>query len=64
MPKAAIDIRNCTTCQECSAAKVCPLNAIVRIDPEYPPIVEIDICNGCGDCIKMCPANAITINNE
>ena len=64
MPKAAIDLVRCVVCQECFAAKVCPPNAIVRIDPEYPPTVERDICNGCGDCVKMCPANVITINNE
>lgn len=64
MPKVIIDPEKCTACPECFAAKVCPPNAIIRIDSEYPPIVERDLCHGCGDCVKTCPADAITINNE
>ena len=30
---------------------------------EYPK-VDIDLCIGCGECVDMCPVNAIVMNDD
>ena len=45
----------CTSCQICSA--VCPKDAItIELDKEgfYRPIVNEELCIGCGICVKTC----------
>jgi len=27
-------------------------------------IMDVDACNGCGECVSICPADAITINRQ
>ena len=61
MPKAYIDPQKCQKCANCYAAKACPIKVIFRIDADEPAIVEPNLCHGCGDCIKKCPAYAIIL---
>ncbi|SHN63752.1 4Fe-4S dicluster domain-containing protein [Desulfitobacterium chlororespirans] len=46
----AWDSVGCTICQE-----ECPYDAIL-LDGQRRPIVESEKCNGCGLCVKVCPA--------
>lgn len=41
----------CTACEE-----ACPEDAIT-LDAQNRPVVDPDICNGCGKCEQICPAN-------
>ncbi len=53
---------NGTVCQMCSAG--CPFNAIkFRVHSGNMTLPEIDLeeCNGCGDCYRSCPKLAIDI---
>lgn len=36
----------------------CPTQAI-HCEPNQQPVVNEDLCNGCGECRPICPANAI-----
>lgn len=64
MFKAFIDPKKCLRCLECEAAKVCPVNAIFRIDRNDPNFVEARLCHGCGDCIAKCVGEAIEISEK
>ncbi|WP_245281063.1 4Fe-4S dicluster domain-containing protein [Desulfitobacterium hafniense] len=46
----AWDSVGCTICQE-----ECPYDAII-LDGQRRPIVDSEKCNGCGLCVKVCPA--------
>ena len=53
--------KNSVTCQSCKDA--CDRDAIqfpiTRATPE--PMLNVDACNGCGDCVSVCPVNSIVI---
>lgn len=43
--------------QKC-CVETCPFNALTRNDRI---VVDVDLCNGCGECIKICCSNAISM---
>ena len=52
----------CLGCGDCVA--VCSLGAI-SIDPDtHLPVVNIDICGGCGACARACPRNIIEVRKK
>ena len=51
----------CRSCRKCLAAKVCNVRAIMRIDLEEPPYIDIERCYDCRLCIPACPFNALQI---
>jgi Fe-S-cluster-containing hydrogenase component 2 len=51
----------CRTCCRCLAAQSCKVRAIVRIDPDEPPFLDVSRCYDCRVCIPACPLNAIQI---
>lgn len=52
----------CLGCGDC--VSVCSLGAI-SIDPETKlPVVDTDICGGCGACSRACPRNIIEIRKK
>ncbi len=64
--KAYIDIMACmawhqSLCNSCLDA--CEPRAIQFLGL-WKPQIEIDVCNGCGMCIGICPSNAIMIQEE
>jgi MinD superfamily P-loop ATPase len=54
-----IDYELCQACKKCEASKYCRFKAIVRIDRDEPPYIDVARCGGCGDCSPHCPYNAI-----
>lgn len=46
----AWDSMGCTICKD-----ECPYDAI-RLDEQRRPVVDSEKCNGCGLCVKVCPA--------
>ena len=58
---AYINPEKCLRCKDCPPLKVCPSKAISRLDPDEPPYVDVEYCLGCGECVKSCPASAISI---
>jgi ferredoxin-type protein NapF len=64
--KAEIDIMTCmawhqSLCNSCLDA--CEPRAILFLGL-FRPHVEMDVCNGCGMCIGICPSSAIGIKYE
>ncbi|GFP36544.1 Na+-translocating ferredoxin:NAD+ oxidoreductase subunit B [Candidatus Hakubella thermalkaliphila] len=53
--KAKICTNGCTVCRRC--VKACPLEAI-KIENNLP-IIDHDICDGCGACVEVCPRRVI-----
>lgn len=48
-------------CESC--ADICDDQAIrfVRRGAIKQPVLDADACSGCGECLSVCPANAISI---
>lgn len=64
--KAEIDIMACmawhqSLCNSCLDA--CESRAILFLGL-FRPHIEMDVCNGCGMCVGICPSNAIAIKCE
>lgn len=57
---ANIDPDLCTSCGLCM--EKCRFSAIHLVNEEYS-VNEID-CEGCGYCARICPVNAITMNDQ
>ena len=54
----------CRACRRCLAAEVCKVRAIVRIDPDEQPFLDIERCYDCRLCIPACPFGAIQITKN
>lgn len=53
----------CEVCQPCLARRSCNTRAIVQIDYDEPPYIDISRCSSCGECVLSCPNNAICLVN-
>jgi len=54
-----IDSQRCHICRRCLAQRVCKVKAIVRIDGDEAPFVDVHRCHGCKVCTTECPFGAI-----
>jgi Fe-S-cluster-containing hydrogenase component 2 len=54
----------CRTCGKCLAAKVCTVRAIVQLDPDEPPYIDLQRCYDCRLCLAACPFEAIFMMPE
>ena len=56
-----LQTENCRTCRRCLAAAVCKVRAIVQIDDDEPPYIDIERCYDCRLCIPACPFGALQV---
>jgi len=59
-----VQSENCRTCRHCLAAEVCKVRAIVRIDDDEPPYIDIERCYDCRLCIPACPFEALQVVSD
>jgi len=49
----------------CAAVKACSKGIMEQIDGTFEaPIVDQDMCLGCGDCVEACPLEAIQMKHD
>jgi len=67
------DDTRCTGCRACLVA--CSLNLFTESNPKKgallvlphfpsPGVYELSVCTQCGDCAKVCPTEAIKLNDR
>ncbi|MFQ6064808.1 MAG: 4Fe-4S dicluster domain-containing protein [Candidatus Bathyarchaeia archaeon] len=49
----------CVQCQLAPCIEACPQEIISRDPKSGAVVIQEDACNGCGSCLKACPAEAI-----
>ena len=54
-----VDGYRCHICRRCLAQQVFKTKAIVRIDCDEPPFIDVHRCRGCKICTAECPFDAI-----
>ena len=66
LPAVAIDPQLCTGCKKCITEIGCPAIAFDTAAPgpksaaRGQALVNVDVCNGCGLCMQICPSSAIS----
>jgi Fe-S-cluster-containing hydrogenase component 2 len=56
-----VQFENCHTCRRCLAAGVCKMHAIMRMDIDEPPYIDVERCHNCRLCLPACPFDAIVV---
>ncbi|RLI13221.1 MAG: hypothetical protein DRO43_06230 [Candidatus Hecatellales archaeon] len=59
--KSYILTEKCKRCEVCPPIQACPSKAFYRFDPDYPPVVDLEMCLGCGTCVETCPHKAVIL---
>lgn len=59
-----IETETCQACRPCLAADVCNVRAIMRIDLDEPPYIDIERCYDCRLCIPACPFGALLVMSD
>ncbi|MDW7684095.1 MAG: 4Fe-4S binding protein [Bacillota bacterium] len=57
MKKFAINQQRCDRAAGCRVRQECPIGAVSEIDGEL--YINMDVCRGCGLCVKVCPRGAV-----
>lgn len=60
--RPAIDTEKCISCYKCWLQ--CPDDSIATDKTGRVSGINLFFCKGCGICVKVCPANAITMHPE
>jgi Fe-S-cluster-containing hydrogenase component 2 len=55
-----IDEKSCQACKKCLARNACKVKAIVQLDPDESPFVDLGYCFDCRLCIPACPFGAVS----
>lgn len=56
-----INDRECQLCRRCLAAEACKVRAIVQLDPDESPFLDVSRCYDCRLCIPACPFGAFLV---
>ncbi|MDO9300039.1 MAG: 4Fe-4S binding protein [Anaerolineales bacterium] len=56
-----IQTESCRACRRCLAADVCKVRALMRMDIDEPPYIDVERCYDCRLCIPACPFEAIAL---
>ncbi len=59
-----IDHGQCRACRKCLAREVCKVRALVRLDPDEPPFIDVSRCYDCRLCILAYPFRAIQVDGK
>ncbi|WP_430882941.1 4Fe-4S binding protein [Fusibacter sp. JL216-2] len=65
MKKAVIDVKKCDKSPFCPVKRVCPVKAVsqkVRLFGSGTPVIDKDVCIGCGKCVPVCPMKAVKMH--
>lgn len=54
---------SCRACRGCLAAHVCKVRALMRIDFDEPPDIDVEPCYDCRLYIPAWPFDALVVNN-
>ena len=50
----AWDWMGCSVCKD-----ACPVEGAITLDENHRPVIDENLCNGCGLCEKTCPASSL-----
>jgi len=53
---------NCRLCEDAPCVTACPRKALSRAETNGVIVVNDQLCNGCGWCIKVCDFGAIALD--
>lgn len=53
---------HCESCRD--SCEVGALRFVAQLGQPSKPVFDTSLCNGCAECAKLCPANAIEITPE
>ena len=56
-----INDERCRACRACLAQRECKVKAIVRIDIDEAPFIDLHRCHRCLLCLLKCPFKAIRV---
>lgn len=56
-----VQAETCRACRRCLAGQVCKVRAIMRIDLDEPPYIDIERCYDCRLRIPACPFGALQV---
>jgi ferredoxin len=57
LKKYAIDQKRCDRSPYCPVRRECPVSAIGEVDGGF--YIDLNVCRGCGVCVKACPREAV-----
>jgi Fe-S-cluster-containing hydrogenase component 2 len=55
--KFAINPKRCDRSPYCAVRRECPSRAIQEVDGVF--YIDMNVCRGCGLCVKACPREAV-----
>jgi len=56
---ASVVDERCHLCRHCLAQRACRIRALMRMDEDEAPVVDVHRCRGCLLCAVECPYDAI-----
>lgn len=64
MLRPEINYSLCQSCNPCEARLACKTRAVMQIDPDDSPYIELGRCNSCAACVTACNYGAILMCNS